>query len=61
MILSFQNILIQVGKRSLQQEVYYVMLREVRMLFNISKISRINIKYKPYTLITNTRGGTYYS
>ena len=61
MILSFQKISIQVGKRSLQQEVYYVMLREVRMLFNISKISRMNIKYKPYTLITNTRGGTYYS
>ena len=53
--------MIQVGKRSWQQEMYYVMLRDVRMLFNISKSTRMNIKYKSYTLNTNTRGGTYYS
>ena len=52
MILSFQKISIQVGKRSLQQEVDFVMLREMRMLFNISKIVRMNIKYKPHTLLS---------
>ena len=36
----------------IEYAICYVMLREVRMLFNISKIVRMNIKYKPHTLLS---------